>query len=169
MRRSIAALCRRLTLGVYVVGVAHEGKRDAFTAAAVAPASYRPLVLSLAINPEHHSYGLLRDGKTFTVSVLARHQIDLATRFGTSRACAQDKLAGVDWYPGRHGAPILTDAIAFLECLVAGQMNAGDHRIVLGRVVHGDLVNRRAPPMTYAETGNLDGSMDLYPSSFADG
>ena len=33
MSRSIAALFQRLTQGVYVVGVAHGGVRNAFTAA----------------------------------------------------------------------------------------------------------------------------------------
>lgn len=56
----IEALFRRISLGVYVVGVAHDGRRDAFTAAWLMPASFDPLMLALSINPGHASHPLLR-------------------------------------------------------------------------------------------------------------
>ena len=58
----IEAAFRRLTLGVYVVGVAADGRPDAFTAAWVMQASFDPLLLALSINREHASYPLLHAG-----------------------------------------------------------------------------------------------------------
>jgi flavin reductase (DIM6/NTAB) family NADH-FMN oxidoreductase RutF len=168
MSEDIAALFRRLTLGVYVVGVAEGSERDAFTAAAIAQASYKPLVLSVAINPEHASYPLLRAGGTFTVSVLARNQMELARHFGTQTRHAVDKLQGVAWRPGRRGAPILEAALAYFDCVVVTEMPAGDHRIVLGRVVAGALLDPGAEPLVYADTNDLDGSAALYPDHFPD-
>ena len=55
MSGSIAALFRRLTQGVYVVGVASGETRDAFTAAWVMQVSYDPLLLALSINANHSS------------------------------------------------------------------------------------------------------------------
>ena len=49
-------LFRRLTNGLYVVGVAHDDRRDAFTAAWVTQVSFEPLLLALSINPSHASY-----------------------------------------------------------------------------------------------------------------
>jgi hypothetical protein len=43
---------------------------------------------------------------------------------------------------------------------------AGDHELVLGRVIDGEILAPGAAPMTYAETGELDGSRDLYPRRF---
>ena len=51
----LAALFRRLTLGVYVVGVAHDGQRDAFTAAWLMQVSFEPLLLALSVNPANAS------------------------------------------------------------------------------------------------------------------
>ena len=43
-------------------------------------------------------------------------------------------------------------------------MPAGDHELVLGRVTDGQLLDRRSAPLTYADTGEMDGSSALYPS-----
>ena len=51
-------LVKRLTQGVYVVGVAHGEKRNAFTAAWIMQVSFDPLLLALSINPQHSSYQL---------------------------------------------------------------------------------------------------------------
>jgi hypothetical protein len=44
---------------------------------------------------------------------------------------------------------------------------AGDHEIVLARPVAGDVVDPSAHPLLYADTGELDGSRELYPGSLA--
>jgi flavin reductase (DIM6/NTAB) family NADH-FMN oxidoreductase RutF len=59
--------------------------------------------------------------------------------------------------------------LAYLECRVVGRHPAGDHQFVLGQVVGGRLLAPAALPMTYTETGNLDGSAELYPSTFQRG
>jgi flavin reductase (DIM6/NTAB) family NADH-FMN oxidoreductase RutF len=168
MNPDIVALFRRLTLGVYVIGVADGSKRDAFTASSVMQASYRPLLLSIAVNPEHASYPLLHAARTFAVSVLGRDQMERARRFGTSSLSEQgaDKMKGVRWRIGRLGAPILEAALGFFDCAVEAEMPAGDHRIVLGRVIDGAVLDPGGAPLAYAETHNLDNSAALYPEVF---
>jgi flavin reductase (DIM6/NTAB) family NADH-FMN oxidoreductase RutF len=162
----ISELFHRLTAGVYVVGVADGERRDAFTAAWVMQVSFEPLLLALSINPSNASYELLHAGGGFTVSVLKQGQLELARRFGTWSGREHDKLAGVRWRPGRTGAPILDESLAYLDCELTGRMRAGDHEVVLGRVVDGKILDTKATPLTYAQTGDMDGSSALYPSSF---
>ena len=162
----IAALFRQLTLGVYVVGVAHEEQRDAFTAAWIMQASFDPLLLALSINPDNASYPLLHAGRGFTVSVLRQGQLELARRFGTRSGRDQDKLAGLGWRPGRNGAPILDDAVAYFDCVLTETMRSGDHELALGRVVDGGVLAPEARPLVYADTGDMDGSTALYPTKF---
>jgi flavin reductase (DIM6/NTAB) family NADH-FMN oxidoreductase RutF len=162
----ISELFHRLTAGVYIVGVAEGTNRDGFTAAWVMQASFDPLLLALSINPTNASYQLLQAGGGFTVNVLRREQLDLARRFGTRSGRDEDKLAGIPWRLGRRGAPILQAALAYFDCDLAGSMPAGDHELVLGRVTDGQLLDRRSSPLTYADTGDMDGSSALYPSKF---
>jgi flavin reductase (DIM6/NTAB) family NADH-FMN oxidoreductase RutF len=159
----VAALFHRLTAGAYVVGVASGQAHGGFTAAWVMQASFDPLLLALSINPGHASHGLLHGGGGFTVNVLERDQLGLARRFGTRSARDEDKLAGLRWHPGSTGAPILDDALAYFDCALAGRMPAGDHELVLGRVVGGRILNARGIPLSYADTGDMDGSSALYP------
>jgi flavin reductase (DIM6/NTAB) family NADH-FMN oxidoreductase RutF len=108
----VADLFRRLTAGVYVVGVAEGERRNAFTAAWLTQASFDPLLLALSVNPGHASYPLLIGGGGFTVSVLSRDQLHLARHFGTRSGRETDKLAGSARRPGPTGAPVLAEAIA---------------------------------------------------------
>ena len=162
----IAELFHRLSYGVYVVGVAAGDRRDGFTAAWVMQASFDPLLLALSINSSNASYELLHAGGGFTVNVLKQGQLDLARRFGTRSGRNEDKLAGIRWRPGRSGAPILEQALAYFDCELAGRHRAGDHELVLGLVVDGKILDPGAAPLTYADTGDMDRSADLYPTSF---
>lgn len=164
--RGIPALFHKLTLGVYVVGVAAGDERDAFTAAWVMQTSFDPLLLTLSINPANASYELLHPGGGFTVNVLKQGQLELARRFGLRSGRDADKLQGTRWRPGRRGAPILQDALAYFDCDLAGRMRAGDHELVLGKVVEGKILDPDATPLSYADTGDMDGSSALYPHEF---
>jgi flavin reductase (DIM6/NTAB) family NADH-FMN oxidoreductase RutF len=159
-------LFRRLTNGLYVVGVAHGGKSNGFTAAWITQVSFDPLLLGLSINPEHASYPLLIAAEAFAVSVLSRGQFEVARHFGTQSGWTVDKMAGQRWQAAHGGAPVLLDALAFLECRLVSRYPTGDHELVLGQVVGGRILAPEAVPMTYAETGNLDGSAELYPATF---
>ena len=160
----IAQLFRQLTHGVYIVGVAHGSTCNAFTAAWVMQASFDPLLLALAINPQNASYPLLIASGAFTVNVLHQDQMTLAAHFAQSRC--ENKLAGIDWSQKRTGAPVLAECLAYFECVVASRCAAGDHEIIVGRVIDGSLLNEGIPPLEYRDTGDLDGSSRLFPETF---
>jgi flavin reductase (DIM6/NTAB) family NADH-FMN oxidoreductase RutF len=166
MTPDLIALFRRLTGGVYVVGVGNPGRFDAFTAAAIMQVSYRPLLLALAINPRHASYELLRSGQAFCVSVRDHSQLDLARRFGTDAYDAADKLSAIGWRHGQSGAPILPQALGFFDCSVRAESAAGDHRLFLGAVIDGALLRPAARPLVYSDTGDLDRSAAMFPDNY---
>jgi flavin reductase (DIM6/NTAB) family NADH-FMN oxidoreductase RutF len=60
---------------------------------------------------------------------------------------------------------VLAEAVAFFDCRVVADVEAGDHR----RVVNGAVLNPAARPLTYTETGDLDGSAELFPDDFSGG
>ena len=166
MSGSIATLFQRLTQGVYVVGVGHREARNAFTAAWVMQVSFEPLLLALSINPHHSSYGLLQQGQGFSINVLNKGQLELAAHFG--QPAAADKLGSTAWTTGRTGAPLLRDAVAWFECQVVNEHQAGDHVLVLRKVIDGKLLDAKAEPMNYRETGAMDGATALFPDAFGD-
>ncbi|MGA7371911.1 MAG: flavin reductase family protein [Methyloceanibacter sp.] len=167
MSGSVASLFQRLTQGVYVVGVSHGDRRNAFTAAWVMQVSFDPLLLALSINPRHSSYALLKEGSAFGINVLKKGQLDLAENYGRP-ANADKKLTSTEWTTGRFGLPLLREALAWFECEVVHEHPAGDHVLVLGKVINGKLLDSQAEPMTYRETGTMDGASELFPDAFGD-
>jgi flavin reductase (DIM6/NTAB) family NADH-FMN oxidoreductase RutF len=68
----------------------------------------------------------------FAVNILAEDQADLSRRFARQ---GRDRFAATRWRPGTNGAPVLLGAAGVLECVGERVVAAGDHDMVLGRVV----------------------------------
>ncbi|MGH8579171.1 MAG: flavin reductase family protein [Gammaproteobacteria bacterium] len=158
-------LFQQITHGVYVVGVTHHGEDNAFTAAWLMQLSFDPLLLALSINPHHHSYALLMGGGVFSVNVLGEGQINLAKHFG--QPAGASKLAGMSWCRKATGAPVLSNALAYFDCRLRDRVSTGDHDLVIGQVVDGEILNPGANPLVYREVAYLDGSEDLFPIYFS--
>ena len=89
-----------------------------------------PLVLwSLARSAP--SLPAFREATHFGVSVLGREHRDLAARFARPYP---DKFAGVPYWLGEYGVPLLEGAAAHFECRIVDRYYGGDHEIYLGRV-----------------------------------
>ncbi len=166
MTDSPLTLLHTLTNGVYVVGVAHGGCQDGFTAAWITQVSFDPVLLALSISREHASYPLLKGSGCFTVNVLREDQLELARHFGTQSGRDVEKLSQTRWNPSPLGAPILLDALAYLECRMTEAFATGDHELVVGQVIGGMVLAPDARPLRYADTGNMDGSEAVFPGDF---
>ncbi len=164
MSQSISDLFKRLTQGVYLIGVADGESRNAFTAAWVMQISFDPLLLALSISPEHASFALLEKGGAFSVNVLRKDQLDLAEHYG--RPGDAGPIAAPDWSFGKFGLPLRNDALAWFECKAKYMAPAGDHALVTASVIGGKLLDADAAPLTYADTGEMDGAAALFPKSF---
>jgi len=90
-----------------------------------------PLVLFVPAK-ESNSWPRIRSAGHFCANVLSEAQEQLGRRFAIRGA---DKFEGVGWRPGLDGAPILDGCLAYIECEIEAVHDAGDHDIVVGRVV----------------------------------
>lgn len=69
---------------------------------------------------------------TFCVNVLARDQAPVSAVFG--RRGVGDRFGGIRWAPSPNGAPVLLDALTWVEASVETVHDGGDHHVVIGRV-----------------------------------
>jgi flavin reductase (DIM6/NTAB) family NADH-FMN oxidoreductase RutF len=152
-------LVKQISHGVYVIGVSDGERKNAFTASWVMQVSFEPLLLAFSINPHHHSYGLLRAGGICAISVLKQGQMQLAEHFARSDV---EKMSGYEWLQSKTGAPILKESSAYFDCEVKHYLDAGDHKIVVCKVVDTQYL-QQGQPMLYSETGDMDGSSQLLP------
>ena len=158
MIKNPEALFKQISLGVYVIGVSDGTHQNAFTAAWVMQVSFNPPLLAIGINPESYSYQLLQAGGVCTVNVLDHDQYALAEHFGRS---VKDKMAGFQWQKDTTGAPILSESLAYFDCQVSHFTDAGDHKIAVCKVIAAARLNE-GRPLLYSQTGDLDGSSELY-------
>lgn len=140
--------------GVYIATTG-GGSMDvgAFTASWLMQVSFEPLLVALAVDKASHSHALLEENGNFTINLVDQSKTQLANRLGTPYSISPFKFNGVSWREGTTGAPILEDALAYIECEVTDYLDPdGDHSIIIGQVLAG-AVNRREALLMLEQSG----------------
>lgn len=104
-----------------------------------------PLVL-WSLDLGHDRADLFRNAGGFTVNVMGADSAcdELIRKFSKSDA---DRFSGANWHSGVSGQPVLTDAIASLECRLWAEYPGGDHVIFIGEVLN--ISTRDGRPAAY--------------------
>lgn len=147
------AVLDQFTYGLYAVSVTHEGSDHAMTANWVMQAAFEPPMVAAAIENGSKTIEMIRDAHGFAVNVLQEGQRDLAAKLGRTSEQAPQKLKGIKTKPAPFsGAPILLDALGWVDCRVVATLPAGDHTLVLGEVMAVG-VEHDTRALTLQETG----------------
>lgn len=131
----------RTAFGHFATGVAvvtaraEDGRRIGMTINSLASVSLDPPLLLWSIGRTSRNYDAFTRASHFAVHVLGEHQEDLAYSFFRTDA---DRFEGVETRDGRHGPPLLAGCLVRFECRLAQVIDAGDHGILLGRILDVD-------------------------------
>ena len=134
------------TTGVAVITTCQDGRRFGVTASAVSSLSLAPPMLLACLNQRLPTCEALGAAGAFVVNILDERQGDLALRFATRQP---DKFAGLEVDEGALGLPLIPEALAHLECRVAGRVDAGTHTVFLGEVQSARACGGSASPLAY--------------------
>lgn len=122
---------RHFPAGVTIVTVKVGNEVHGMTVSAFMSVSAAPPLISVIINQNSRGHELLeRPGAVFAVNILREDQEALSNRF----AFMEDRFAGGDWVTAVTGAPILADALAWVDCTIYSRCHAGTHTIYVGEV-----------------------------------
>jgi flavin reductase (DIM6/NTAB) family NADH-FMN oxidoreductase RutF len=142
---------RRYPTGVSVVGADADGDRLAITVGSLASVSLQPPLVTVAIGKELALHEVLRAAGAFGASLLRGDQGDVAAWF--ARGMPPIVLwKGVALRDGVTGAPLLADALGWIECRLWSEVDAGDHTLFLGEVVALEQ-GEPGPALVYREHG----------------
>jgi 3-hydroxy-9,10-secoandrosta-1,3,5(10)-triene-9,17-dione monooxygenase reductase component len=114
---------------------------NSFTSVSLDP----PLVL-FCVAHSSSTWPRIERAGTFAVNILGEGHEDLSDLFARPGA---DRFAATAWRPGVSGAPVLEDAIAYLDCEFEAEYPGGDHTIVVGRVLDLDMREGARPLLFY--------------------
>ena len=144
---------RLLAGGVTIVTSAFEGQRSGLTATAVCSLALAPPRILVSINVQGNTYQLVARIRCMSVTLLAKDHEQLAERFAAKRAALdEDRFVSGEWKERVTGAPVLTDALAALDCRVTDIIPLDTHAILIG-VVEDVLFGPRRSPLIHFEAG----------------
>ena len=135
----------RWATGVTVVGAVSDGKPLGITANSFTSLSLNPPQVLISVNKRLYTHEAIRTSGRYAVSILREEQVALGKRFAGMIPEIEDRFAGVPWFTARTGCPILTDALAWVDCEVAEVYDGEDHSIFVGHVLAAGLAGEGHP------------------------
>ena len=122
---------------VAVLTTVADGAPCGVTVSSLTPVSFEPPMMLVALQQSSRMLDILVHGVGFGLSILAADRQDIARHFARRlRPVGADQFAGFDYRIGQlAGAPLLRDAIGWLECRTVDLADAGDHALVIGEVL----------------------------------
>ncbi|MGI8842713.1 MAG: flavin reductase family protein [Gemmatimonadaceae bacterium] len=139
----------RFASGVTVVTVRNGDTDHGMTASAFCSLSLDPPLVLVCIDRTTRMHELLQHAEHFAVSLLAADQEMISRRF--AEPPDDTRFDGLGFARAATGAPLLTDALAHLECVLEERYAGGDHSIIVGRVVGAAAGDSR--PLLYYRGG----------------
>ena len=121
----------RFASGVTIITAVHDGRDYGATASAVASLSLEPPMLVVCLNRSSATARAAELSGAFAVNILGEDHADLAVRFARRGA---DKFAAVTLRRGARGVPLISEALANLECRITDQVQGGTHWVFLAAV-----------------------------------
>ncbi|WP_413172364.1 diflavin flavoprotein [Anabaena azotica] len=128
----------RISSGLYIVTTKKGDISGAMIASWVTQASLQPLGFTIAVAKDRAIDSLLQIGDRFVLNVLEEGNYqDLKKHFLKRLHPGADRFTGVKTQTANNGSPILTDALAYMECEVVTSMECSDHWILYCTVENG--------------------------------
>jgi len=129
----------KLVHPVTIITANHEGKLSGFIGTWVTQVSFSPPLVMAAINSRHYTYELVKASGSFAVNVLKSDQAILVDSFGKKSGKTVDKFENIEYKLGITSSPILVDCVAYFDCQIVWEKEAGDHHIVIGSIVDANI------------------------------
>ena len=122
------------------------------TVSAFSSISPEPPLIMVAIDHRASGHELLEEeGAVFAVNILTQEMSELSNRFAWIKD--EDRFATGDWGTAVTGAPILQNALAWLDCTIYDRYEAGTHTIYLGKVEASGTPGDGKCPLLYWNRG----------------
>jgi flavin reductase (DIM6/NTAB) family NADH-FMN oxidoreductase RutF len=145
---------RHFPSGVTIVTMpTEEGEKPhGLTVSAFASVSPKPPLIMIMIDHRASAYEFLeKEGAVFAVNILAQDQVTLSNRFAWVKD--EDRFSEGDWTTAVTGAPVLKDALAWLDCTIYGRYEAGTHTIYIGEIQASNVPRSDESPLIYWNRG----------------
>jgi flavin reductase (DIM6/NTAB) family NADH-FMN oxidoreductase RutF len=126
-----------------LVGSRAGDEWNGMTTSWITQLSMEPVLVGVGIDNSAVTHRLITAGGSFTVNLWSATDTRVFVKFSKPATLEQGDggptLNGRPVRPGRTGAPIFAEAIAWLDCAVKQSLDLGTHTLFVGEVVDAGL------------------------------
>ncbi len=139
--------------GLYVVGSRAGDRRNGMTLSWAMQVSFDPKLVAISVEKAALTHELIEAGGGFSVSIVDREDRAIVRKFTkpVDVDVAAATLNGLPYRDGVTGVPILTQAVAYVECSVHRAVDCGGHTLFLGEVVDAGFSKQEDTPVLRME------------------
>jgi flavin reductase (DIM6/NTAB) family NADH-FMN oxidoreductase RutF len=152
-RKQCLAALGRVPSGLFVLTVRQGDAETGMLTSWVQQCSFEPPQVTVALRRGRDVSAWLTADTAFVLNILDDSQTDMIGHFGRGFGPGEPAFDGLEVERPDGSPPVLTEALAYLECRVAGRCEAGDHDLIVGRVVGGRLLNDGHPMVHIRRNG----------------
>jgi flavin reductase (DIM6/NTAB) family NADH-FMN oxidoreductase RutF len=151
--KQLGAALGRIPSGLFIVTVRHGEAETGMLASWVQQCSFDPPQISVAVRQGREIAAWLTPGAPFVVNVLDDSQTDMLVHFGRGFKLDEPAFTGLAVERSENGAPVLSEALSYLDCRVVTCHAAGDHDLYIVRVVAGRMLDEGHPMVHIRKSG----------------
>jgi len=123
--------------GLYVLGSRAGDRRNGMTLNWATQVSFDPKLLLVSVERGSVTHELMLEGGAFVLNIVDREDRAIVRKFTKPVEVDLEArtLNGFAFHDGRSGAPILDQAVAYVDCQIREHHDVGDHTMFVGEVL----------------------------------
>jgi flavin reductase (DIM6/NTAB) family NADH-FMN oxidoreductase RutF len=127
----------KMSYGLYVVGARDGDERNLMTLNWATQVSFEPKLVGIGVEKDAYTHKLISNGGVFSLLILDREDRAIVRKFvkPVEADLEAKTLNGFAFHDGASGAPILDQAVAYVDCRVTNPVDCGGHTFFIGEVV----------------------------------
>ncbi len=127
----------KMPSGLYIIGSRAGDRRNGMTLNFASQLSFDPKFFGIAVEREAFTHELVAEGGVFSVNFVSREDRAIVRKF--TKPVEVDLTArtlnGFPFHDGATGAPVLDQAVAYVDCEVRQSVETGSHTLFIGEIV----------------------------------
>jgi flavin reductase (DIM6/NTAB) family NADH-FMN oxidoreductase RutF len=135
--------------GVTIMTTTAAGRMHGMTVSAFASQSLDPLLILVSVERSTEMHKLVLASRAFAINILGEHAEGTARFFADNARLKGPEFVEGSYHIGVNGAPLLDEAVSYLEATVHSTLEAGDHSVIVGRVTAIEVLGDTEPLVYY--------------------
>jgi flavin reductase (DIM6/NTAB) family NADH-FMN oxidoreductase RutF len=135
-----------------LIGSRSGDERNGMTASWITQLSMEPVLIGVGVDNTAVTHRLISEGGSFTVNLWNAEDTRVFVKFSKPATYADGTLNGRAVKEATTGAPVFTEAIAWMDCEVRHAVDLGTHTLFVGELVDGDILLDEARSASMSDT-----------------